>query len=391
MNPRFNQAVSYVSIYIGSAVSVAGVQAVGPGLPMLQEHFDVTDSKTLWAISFYLFPGIICAVPLGRVADRLGRQLVFASCLMVFGIASLSIPLSGTHWPLFLGIRVIQGIAFAGIFPLSIILVAESAKGVSIMKKQGLRSVSQQTADTLYPLLGGVLATVAWYAPYLTGALTIPLAIFVFLGIEGPRVLTTTKAVARKRLNIFQSLPLVAIIFGGFIRFFIKFIPLSSLAILLVNVHGQTVVFAGIVLAISSFVGIFGALSVGFFVRHYTPFQISLVTLLLIAGAVASLAFVTHPAAIVATVSVYGFADGLFGTIQNSYVSIAVPNELRGTFSGVVGMWRNIGKFAAPLAVSVILATASLPTAFLISGIFAALSVIAIVPLRHYNKVLLDS
>ncbi len=358
---------------------------------MLQEHFDITDSKTLWAISFYLFPGIICAVPIGRAADRLGRQLVFASCLMVFGITSLSIPFSGTNWPLFLGIRVVQGIAFAGIFPLSIILVTESAKGVSIMKKQGLRSVSQQTADTLHPLLGGVLATVAWYAPYLIGGLTIPLAIFVFLGIEGPRLLSTTKAVARKRLNIFQSLPLVAIIFGGFIRFFIKFIPLSSLGILLVNVHGQTMVFAGIVLAISSFVGIFGALSVGFFVRHYTPFQISLVTLLLIAGALASLGFVTHPVALIATVSVFGFADGLFGTVQNSYVSIAVPNELRGTFGGVVAMSRNTGKFVAPLVVSAILASASLPTAFIITGIFAALSVITIVPLRHYNKVLLDS
>jgi len=391
VNSRFNHTASYVSIYLGSAISVAGVQAVGPGLPRLQEHFDVTDSKTLWAISFYLFPGIICAVPIGRAADRLGRQLVFASCLMVFGIASLSIPFSGTHWPLFLGIRVIQGIAFAGIFPLSIVLVAESAKGISIMKKQGLRSVSQQTADSLAPLLGGVLATVTWFAPYLIGALTIPLAIFVFLGIEGPRLLRTTKAVARKRLNIFQSLPLVMIIFGGFIRFFIKFIPLSGLGILLVNVHGQTVVFAGIVLAISSFVGIFGALSVGFFVRHYTPFQISLVTMLLIAGALASLAFVTHPAAIVATVSVFGFADGLFGTVQNSYVSIAVPNELRGAFGGVVAMSRNTGKFLAPLAVSTILASASLPTAFTITGIFAALSVITIVPLRHYNKVLLDS
>ncbi len=271
MNSRFNQAVSYASIYLGSAVAAGGVQAVGPGLPNLQAHFDITDSKTLWAISFYLFPGIICAVPLGRTADRLGRQLVYASCLMVFGIASLSIPFSGTHWPLFLGIRVIQGVAFAGIFPLSIILVAESANGVSIMKKQGLRSVWHQTASTLHPLLGGVLATVAWYAPYLIGALAIPLAIFVFLGIEGPRVLRTTKAMARKRLNIFQNLPLVAIIFGGFITFFIKFIPLSGLAILLINVHGHTVMFAGIVLALSSFVGIFGALSVGFFCASLHP------------------------------------------------------------------------------------------------------------------------
>lgn len=383
---RFKNQISTVSIYLGSAFSVAGVQAVGPGLPNLQNHFRQSDSHTLWAISFYLFPGIIAAVPLGKIADRVGRMKIYAFCLLVFGLSSLIIPLAGFSWPLFLAIRVVQGTAFAGIFPLSIILVAQHGKGSSILKRQGLRSVSQQIADTVNPLIGGFLVAAAWYAPYLVGVSTIPVAAVVFfLGFDDDyRIDKRDEAV--EKLKILGNLPLISIIFGGFFRFFVKFVPLSSLGILLVNQRGFSTVFAGFALALSSFIGIFGAVSVGKVSKYLSPFTISVVTVGFLSLSLLALSITGNAVAILIAVSIFGIADGLFGTVQNSYVSVAVPNHLRGTFSGIVAMSRNLGKFLAPIVMGVVLASASINTAFVVSGIIAALGLLLMPPLRHFNN-----
>lgn len=386
MKLRMKNALNSASIYLGSAVSVAGVQAVGPGLPKLQGHFQLSDSHMLWAMSFYLFPGMVAAVPLGKLGDRLGRMKLYAICLLVFGVASLVIPLGGFSWPLFLAIRVIQGTAFAGILPLSIVLVAEQGKGSTILKRQGLRSVAQQTADTLHPLIGGALVAAAWYAPYLVGVAALPIAIIIFLLRFEDDYKRQRDDVKAEKIQLVGNLPLLSLIFGGFLRFFIKFIPLSSLGILLITQYGYSAVFAGSALALSSFIGIFGALSVGRVSKYLTPYQISVITLACLSLSLVTVSLSQNLVNILISVSVFGFADGLFGTVQNSYVSVAVPNHLRGTFSGMVAMSRNIGKFVAPIIMGLILAHASLSIAFTVGGILAALGVFLLPPLRFFDS-----
>lgn len=386
MKSDTRELLGTVSVYLGSAFSVAGVQAVGPGLPNLQNHFQLSDSHTLWAISFYLFPGIIFAVPLGKLADRVGRMKIYGFCLLVFGLSSLIIPLAGFSWPLFLAIRILQGTAFAGIFPLSIILTAQHAKGSTILKRQGFRSVTQQIADTATPLIGGLLVAVAWYAPFLVGISTLPVAAVVFFLRFEDDYKVDNQDKAAEKLKILGNLPLISIIFGGFFRFFVKFVPLSSLGIMLVNQRGYSAVFAGFALALSSFVGIFGAISVSRLSNYLLPFTISVSTLVLLSLSLLALSVTGNLVAILIAVSVFGFSDGLFGTVQNSYVAVAVPNHLRGTFSGIVAMSRNLGKFLAPIVMGLVLVKASISTAFMVSGIIAALGMVLMPPLRHFNS-----
>jgi MFS transporter, ACDE family, multidrug resistance protein len=385
MNLRLKNAVDSTSIYLGSAISVSGVQAVGPGLPILQQHFGVSNSHMLWAMSFYLFPGIVAAVPLGKVGDRIGRMKLFATCLVVYGFASSVIPLTGISWPLFLATRVIQGSAFAGILPLSIVLVAEHGRGGSILKRQGLRSVVQQTADTVHPLIGGLLVTAAWYAPYLVGAAALPIGMILFFVRFDDDYKRSQSDSAAKKVQLRGNLPLIALIFGGFLRFFIKFIPLSSLGILLIVEYEFSTIFAGFALALSSFIGIFGALSIGTVSKYIAPFHISVISLSCLAVSLVATSLTDNPFLVILSVSVFGFSDGLFGTVQNSYVSVAVPNELRGTFSGMVAMSRNIGKFVAPITMGAVFARTSLSTAFVVGGVFTALSIALLPPLRFFD------
>jgi MFS transporter, ACDE family, multidrug resistance protein len=373
-----------VSIYMGSAVAVSGIHAVGPGIPELQKHFGVSENQALWSISFYLFPGMIAAIPLGRLADRVGRRHLYAVCLAVFGFMSLLVPLAGYSWPLFLGIRLVQGIAFAGIIPLSIVLISDQGSRETLMRRQGHRSVVQQVADTVHPILGGILVVAAWHAPYLIGAATIPVAILLLTGMRDVKeVETSVKSKVKQKIQYTKQLN--ALIFGGFVRFFIKFIPLSSLGVLLINTHDQPVVLTGFIIASLSLSGALGAISVNIGNRIFSASMMSHVTVFLIGLSLIIIAISDNIIIIVLAITLFGVSDGLFGTIQNSYVSVAAPSQLQGTLSGTVAMARNIGKFLAPLFTAMIISIVNLRGAFFVAGLLAMLSLVLLLPLNKYD------
>jgi len=369
---------------MGCAIAVSGIHAVGPGIPELQKHFEVSENQALWSISFYLFPGMIAAIPLGRLADRVGRRYLYALCLAIFGCMSLLVPLSGFSWPLFLGIRLVQGVAFAGIIPLSIILISDQGSKETLMRRQGHRSVVQQVADTVHPILGGILVVAAWHAPYLIGAATIPISILLLTGMRdvkefesGNKSKTQQKIQYTKHLN--------ALIFAGFVRFFIKFIPLSSLGVLLINTHNQPVVLTGFIIASLSLSGVLGAISVNLGNRFFSASMMSHTTVFLIGFSLIIIAISDNIFVIVSAITLFGISDGLFGTIQNSYVSVAAPSHLQGTLSGTVAMARNIGKFIAPMFAALIISISTLSGAFFIAGILAILSLLLMLPLKNYD------
>ena len=372
------------SIYMGGAIAVCGIHAVGPGIPELQEHFGVSENQALWSISFYLFPGMIAAIPLGRLADRVGRRYLYAVCLAVFGLISLLIPISGFSWPLFLALRLVQGIAFAGIIPLSIILVSDQGSRETLMRRQGHRSVIQQVADTVHPILGGLVVVFAWHAPYLIGATAIPFAVLLLTGVKDT-VVDPKNDSGKEPEKLIYTKHLVALIFSGFVRFFIKFIPLSSLGILLINTHDQPVVLTGFIISSLSLSGALGAIAVNFGNRFLSASMMSHITVFLIGLSLIIIATSDNILVIVAAITLFGISDGLFGTIQNSFVSVAAPNQLQGTLSGTSSMARNIGKFLAPLFMALIISVFSISGAFFIGGLLAILSLVLLLPLNKYD------
>ena len=369
---------------MGCAIAVSGIHAVCPGIPELQKHFQVSENQALWSISFYLFPGMIAAIPLGRLADRVGRRYLYAVCLAIFGCMSLLVPLSGSSFSLFLAIRLVQGVSFAGIIPLSIILISDQGSKETLMRRQAHRSVVQQVADTVHPILGGLLVVAAWHAPYLIGAATIPISILLLTGMRDVKIFESSiKNKTQQKIKYTKQLN--ALIFAGFVRFFIKFIPLSSLGVLLINTHHQPVVLTGFIIASLSLSGVLGAISVTLGNRFFSASTMSHMTVFLIGFSLIIIAMSDNIIVIVSAITLFGISDGLFGTIQNSYVSVAAPSHMQGTLSGTVAMARNIGKFTAPMFAALIISISTLSGAFFIAGILAMLSLLLLLPLKNYD------
>src|SRR3954452_17542640 len=110
---------------IAAGATVFGAQGISPALPEVQKHFDISNSQVGLITAAYMLPGVLMAIPLGWAADRWGRRIVFSSTAFLYGAAGAAQALAPTFGVL-LGLRVVQGIGFAALMPLSVTPIADS-------------------------------------------------------------------------------------------------------------------------------------------------------------------------------------------------------------------------------------------------------------------------
>ena len=78
-------------------------------------------------------------------------------------------------WLLFF--RTLQGVGFAAVIPLTIVLIGDLLEGDNEISGQGLKVFLDRIGYLVFPPLGGLLATIAWYWPFVFYILTIPVGL----------------------------------------------------------------------------------------------------------------------------------------------------------------------------------------------------------------------
>jgi MFS family permease len=366
-------------VYVVAGAALAGIQGILPALPAIQAEFGITDSQVSLVTSLFLLPSVVLTVPMGMLADRVGRRRVIAASLGVFGLAGLAMTFAPTPFALLLGLRVIQGAAFAAILPLTITLIGDVRSGVAQIAAQGHRSIVMFAAEALLPVAGGGLVLLSWSAPFLLQTLTLPLAVACWFLI--PDVVETASRSTGsfpRLLELLRQPPVLAL--GGltFSRFFFKFAFLTYLPILLVTKRGLTESFAGLVLGVFALSGLVAAILSGRLAARAEPSRWVSVGLLGFGASLALLAIDLGPVAALGLAAVFGLADGLCGVFINGITAGIAATDLRASFVAVSGTVRNLGKFLAPSVLGLLVLRMKLNLAFALVGMgaFAALGFI---------------
>ena len=90
------------------------VSSVNVALPAIQDDLGVTAVQLSWVATSYLLAMMVVLLPVGKIADMVGRKKVFTAGLIVYTLASTAAAFAGsTAW--FLVFRACQGIG-AGLF-----------------------------------------------------------------------------------------------------------------------------------------------------------------------------------------------------------------------------------------------------------------------------------
>lgn len=169
-NTAKKRSVLFVAT-VSSFLTPFMVSAINVALPDMQSEFHLDAITLAWIPTAYLLAYAVFVLPVGRVADIVGRKKIFIFGIWLFTISSALAVISSSK-SIFLLSRVIQGMGSSMIFPSSLAILAsvfsEQERGRAI----GITVASVYIGLSTGPFLGGILTDhFTWRAIFLV---TIP-------------------------------------------------------------------------------------------------------------------------------------------------------------------------------------------------------------------------
>lgn len=154
--------LAVTALVVITTVSALGMSIPNVAMPLISDTFEVSVSATQWvSLSFLLFSSLLM-VPVGRLADSVGRVKVLLAGIVVFLIASLFAGFA-TSLPLLVAARAAMGIGGAAMTTLPVALVRQTVAANRIGRTMGIMGSSMAAGWALGPAVGGMLsAAVGW-------------------------------------------------------------------------------------------------------------------------------------------------------------------------------------------------------------------------------------
>lgn len=166
-------------------VMVLGNSMLIPVLTTMKNKLGLTSFQTSFLITaFSISAGLV--IPLaGYLSDRFNRKLVISIALGVYGLGGLLAGLASLWlehpYMLIMTGRILQGIGAAGTAPIAMALVGDLFSGASESRALGLLETSNGLGKVLSPIIGSLLALIAWYMVFLAFPIICVLVLVIFL------------------------------------------------------------------------------------------------------------------------------------------------------------------------------------------------------------------
>lgn len=139
---------SFLTAFVGSSINVA--------IPTIQKEFDIDAITLTWISSSYLLATACFLLPMGRIADIVGRKKIFVIGLFFYTLFSLLTGFSpNVIWLLIA--RILQGIGAAMIFATSTAIISSVFPLGKRGKAMGLSVSGVYLGLSFGPFLGGVI------------------------------------------------------------------------------------------------------------------------------------------------------------------------------------------------------------------------------------------
>jgi EmrB/QacA subfamily drug resistance transporter len=145
-----------VTVSIGAFLGQLDASIVTLALPTLQQHFHASLGAVEWVALSYLLVLVASVTAVGRLADMIGRKLLYTYGFAVFTLASVGCGLSPTLGVL-IGFRIVQALGAAMLQANSVALIATAIPKASLGRAIGIQGAAQAVGLALGPSIGGLL------------------------------------------------------------------------------------------------------------------------------------------------------------------------------------------------------------------------------------------
>jgi MFS transporter, ACDE family, multidrug resistance protein len=364
-------------VYAASISLMMGVNFIQPVLPALTGPFEVSDSALSLIMTLFTAPAIVLSPIFGVIADLYGRRLLLASGLIVFGIFGTAMAFA-PNFGWLLAFRTLQGVGFSAVIPLTIVLIGDLLEGEQEIGGQGLKVFLDRIGYLVFPPLGGLLATIAWFWPFVFYALTIPVGFAALLWMpetKGKNSEGGTLGYLGDVLRLTRHPRLLIAFSAGFLRFFLDYGFLTYFPLFLVRTHGISTATAGILYVFFSVGAMITASQAGRIAAGREKANILFIAFVVSGAAVALVPTLPGLWLVGGALFFYGLANGVISPMQKSLLTQNAPAELRGGIVSFDRLIQQVSKTTSTSIVGLLLVSSSLSTIFWFLGILSFVSV----------------
>lgn len=371
-----DRARSLSIVYASSMALMMGVNFIQPALPALTGPFAISDSALSLIMTVFTAPAIVLSPIFGVIADLYGRRLLLAGGLIVFGLFGTAMAFAPTFsWLLIF--RALQGIGFSAVIPLTIVLIGDLLEGDQEIGGQGLKVFLDRIGYMIFPPLGGLLAAIAWFWPFLLYLLTIPVGLAALIWMPETKARSNEKTLVYlgDMLRLTRHPRLVIAFSAGFLRFFLDYGFLTYFPLFLVRSHGISTATAGLLYVFFSVGAMMTSSQAGRIAAGRDKAHILFVAFVISGAAVVIVPVVAGVWWVGCALFFYGMANGVISPMQKSLLTQNAPTELRGGIISFDRLIQQVSKTTSTSIVGLMLVSSSLSTLFWFLGILSFLSV----------------
>ena len=140
---------------LGDRARDGAARMVAPLLPEIEQRTGAGDEALGLALAAYAIPILFISIPVGRLADRLGRRPLLLGGLVLTGLGSMLIAISGALAPLLVG-RAVQGLGSTLSWVAALALVSDLARPGRKGEAIGFALAANSLGAIGGPALGGI-------------------------------------------------------------------------------------------------------------------------------------------------------------------------------------------------------------------------------------------
>lgn len=353
-------------IFAVTLIAVMGVSSLTPAFPEMARALGVSSRRVGLLISAFTIPGVVLAPVLGVLADRWGRKRVLVPSLLLFAVAGSACSLA-RDFQLLLALRLLQGIGGAALGALNMAILSDLYTGHARTTAMGYNSSVLSVGTASYPAIGGALAGIAWFAPFLLPLAAVPVAFMVGfrLKLREPAVstglrehLADTFAAARHRqvVSAFLASTFVFIvIFGPYLTF----VP-----ILMDRRFTAPPVAIGLLFSLGSLSSAVAASQLGRVARHIPGTRLVPLGFVAYALVMVTIALATDPWLLTLPAILFGAVNGMAVPSLFTWLMGLVSDEHRAAILAVNASVLRLGQTLGPVVGSALLVLGGLDAVF---------------------------
>lgn len=375
------------SILLLSGAGILGTQLVPPVLPAIQSGLGVSDAQIGLVMTALFLPAMVLTPVVGAICDIYGRRPVSLASIAGFGVAGVAIYFAPS-FEVLLALRVVQGICFAALTPLSVAFIGDYFQGEEGTTAQGIRSSTNGAVIIVAPAVAGALADIAWNLPFLVYLITIPAMIYIYYNFPEPEAFESSvggsvgSEVRTWVRGVAQSLNdrnLLLLILGGFTLFLVRYSMFTIAPLLATRTIDLSASTVGIVFSLMGVVRVIVSPQAGRLAAWLPRKTGFIITMSVVGASMVVFAAAVSLWMLVAASIVYAVGQSLFNPTLNDTVTVAAPADNRAGVVSALQSSKNLANTIGPALASLLLAFTGFRTVFLAASGVVLLYVLILV------------